>query len=92
MSKELEKFVLMHTNLTKKLTPALIRLNNEFLEIAAKALRQRKIRALKCLARNSCVGAAGYFNKWRMINHSFKTFTGSWLRSFLTRQYRALTH
>lgn len=65
LSKELEKYLLLNENLTKRMNPAISQLNQEWLEIATKALKQRKIRGLKCLARNSCVGAAGYFNKWK---------------------------
>lgn len=92
LSKELQKFVLLNENLQNKLIPECSRIQSDILGIATQTLKKRKIRGMKCLARYSLSGAAGYFNKWRQINFSLKNRTGDIMKSFMMRIYRQTMH
>jgi hypothetical protein len=91
-SKELEKFVVMRQKLHEEVEPQIVQVRDDILRVATEALKQRKLRGLRCFARFSLVGAGSYFLKWKRIQVQLKEKGGHVMITHMVRLYRTLLH
>ena len=67
-------------------------LQEQILQKSTEALKRRKLRGLKCLARYACTGVSGYFYNWKR-NFFIRKYKGAnFIRALLLRHYRKSIH